>query len=279
MILTANSQTFQPDLKRIPQVLTIGIEDSAKINMLYSAHSHSDSMELSLNMGGRATYIVDGDIYDTEYGDLMVFEAGKTHERISEDSLQVFSCRLSGIQFNDYPENHLLPVGCKVKISCGGHFDEINMLFSLIYDNILRDSRDSNEVANYYLRSLLCVTHRLGIEGLQNKPLTGQMIAARCRKYIEEHYMESICLEDLADDLHVSRYYLTHIFTEQYQFSPKQYIIRCRIGRAQTLLLETALPVTDIALEVGFGNINHFHNTFKKYIGVSPNSYRKKWQA
>lgn len=37
MILTANSQTFQPDLKRIPQVLTIGIEDSAKINMLYSA--------------------------------------------------------------------------------------------------------------------------------------------------------------------------------------------------------------------------------------------------
>lgn len=91
MILTANSQTFQPDLKRIPQVLTIGIEDSAKINMLYSAHSHSDSMELSLNMGGRATYIVDGDIYDTEYGDLMVFEAGKTHERISEDSLQVLA--------------------------------------------------------------------------------------------------------------------------------------------------------------------------------------------
>jgi AraC-like DNA-binding protein len=59
-------------------------------------------------------------------------------------------------------------------------------------------------------------------------------------------------------------------------FSPLNYLINIRISEAINLLKQQDLPVTDIALDVGFYSSQHFATTFKKLTGYTPSEYRKK---
>ena len=74
-----------------------------------------------------------------------------------------------------------------------------------------------------------------------------------------------------------------------------QYVTRRRIGEAQNLLINTQLSITEIAANVGYNNSNnqeivkkidfsynnsnYFQNVFKKIVGYTPGSYRKRWQV
>lgn len=53
-----------------------------------------------------------------------------------------------------------------------------------------------------------------------------------------------------------------------------QYVIKRRIGLAQTLLISTDLSATQIATMVGYDNANYFINSFTKIIGITPIRYR-----
>lgn len=278
MILANNSQLFKPSLDSAPHLLTIGIEDSSQVNMLHCPHSHDNNMELSLTLGGSAEYIVDGKNYVAGPGDLLVFDARTTHERCHEQDIRVFSLRVTEVRFLGFLQNTLIPKGRSPCITCGEGYEEIYTLFSRIYDNILLNNSLNNELANCYLRALLVRVHQLAQENIFVEGWDNHMIAIRCKEYFDYHYAEPLSLNELADSLNISRYYLTHVFTKAYRISPKQYVIRRRIGRAQTLLWESNMSVTQIALEVGFGNVNHFHNAFKRQVGVTPGFYREKWQ-
>ena len=50
---------------------------------------------------------------------------------------------------------------------------------------------------------------------------------------------------------------------------------RRRIGEAQTLLVTTDLSITEVSARIGYDNISYFNNQFKKFTGLSPQSYRK----
>ena len=105
------------------------------------------------------------------------------------------------------------------------------------------------------------------------------LIAEQVKAYINAHYSEDLTLQDISDALHISIYYLAHVFKQQTGYSPKQYMLRRRLGEAQTLLISTDLSITDISLAVGYGNPNHFDRMFSKYIGMSPSSYRSFYLA
>ena len=81
----------------------------------------------------------------------------------------------------------------------------------------------------------------------------------------------------MAGALHVSPYYLAHVCKEATGYSPLQYVLRRRIGEAQTLLITTDLPVTRIAAQVGYDNPSHFNAQFSKAVGMSPRTFRKEY--
>ena len=60
-------------------------------------------------------------------------------------------------------------------------------------------------------------------------------------------------------------------------YSPIQYVIRRRIGLAQTWLISSDLSATQIATMVGYDNTNYFNTLFKRMVGVSPIRYRKQY--
>jgi AraC-like DNA-binding protein len=86
--------------------------------------------------------------------------------------------------------------------------------------------------------------------------------------------------EELRAFPHISGFAWLTAFSEKVKkitgFSPLNYLINIRISEAINLLKQQDLPVTDIALDVGFYSSQHFATTFKKLTGYTPSEYRKK---
>jgi len=97
--------------------------------------------------------------------------------------------------------------------------------------------------------------------------------------YIHDHYTESFTLDDLAEYVHLNKYYLIRAIRRYVGFSPKEYVIRLRMQTAADLLLNSSLPAVKIAHEVGIHDINNFNRLFKKQFDMTPAVYRKSFTS
>ena len=94
--------------------------------------------------------------------------------------------------------------------------------------------------------------------------------------YISEHYMETITIEELAEMLHFSPQYFMRFFKKYTGVTCLDYINDYRLNTAAKLLLETDKAISNIAEEVGLGNVSYFNRLFKRKYEMTPREYRKK---
>lgn len=93
-------------------------------------------------------------------------------------------------------------------------------------------------------------------------------------KYIQLNMHTAISVAELTEFLGVSQPYLFKLFKTKFQMSPKEYILKQKRNRAQTLLKETSLTITYVANSVGFQDVLSFSKFFKSKTGLSPQNYR-----
>lgn len=93
-------------------------------------------------------------------------------------------------------------------------------------------------------------------------------------KYIESHFHENISLESTANALGFSKYYLSRIFSNKIGYQFNDYINRLRINRAQKLLSETDLSISNVALDCGFESQRNFNRIFKELTFTTPTEFR-----
>lgn len=96
----------------------------------------------------------------------------------------------------------------------------------------------------------------------------------KAERYIEENLHLPIKIEELADELSISRGYLRNIFVRSRRCSPQEYLMKRRMEKAKELLLSTDISIALIASEVGYSDALGFSRMFKRYCGVSPSEYR-----
>ena len=94
-------------------------------------------------------------------------------------------------------------------------------------------------------------------------------------RYIEEHYADSIRLEDAALLVSLSPAYLSNIFKKETGENFVDYLNSYRIEHAKTKLKDSNLSVNEISYSVGFQDARYFSKLFKKYVGITPKDYRK----
>ena len=109
------------------------------------------------------------------------------------------------------------------------------------------------------------------------RPLDDRVV--RAVEYLRDHMTESITIEQLADEVHLSPSRLSHLFKDQVGLTPIQYLQKQRIERACQLLRQTALPVGQIAEALGYESPFYFSLRFKKHTGQSPRAYRQGTDA
>lgn len=106
----------------------------------------------------------------------------------------------------------------------------------------------------------------------QEDPWYGEEMEHVCA-FIEQHYPERICLDQLCRCAGLSRSTLLRAFTRAKGVTPYRYLENIRIGEAKKLLEQGVQPV-EAALWTGFSDQSHFTNYFDRFIGLSPGAYR-----
>ena len=95
--------------------------------------------------------------------------------------------------------------------------------------------------------------------------------------YLDKNYMEDLSVADVATRFNMSTSYFAHFFKENGQKSVIEYINETRILRAKNLLEKEDIPISEIALRVGFYDINYFSRKFKAITGITPTEYKKNY--
>jgi len=101
----------------------------------------------------------------------------------------------------------------------------------------------------------------------------------KAKEYIENNIGEPLNLEEVANNIFISKSYLSHLFKTCAGISFSDFVLQQRIGKAKALLLSTESTVTEIALTCGFSQANYFATAFKKNTTYTPSQYRANFPA
>ena len=104
-------------------------------------------------------------------------------------------------------------------------------------------------------------------------PECTQEIRKAC-KYMEQHFTEHICLDQICRYAGLSKSSLLRAFTRSKGVTPYRYLETIRINEAKRLLSE-GVPPAEAAISTGFSDQSHFTNYFNRFIGLAPGFYHE----
>lgn len=242
-----------------------------------AVHCHEKNLELQYICGGRGNLRIGNRLYEVQEGDLLVYNQGELHDESAdpEEGLWFYNCGVTGLNLPGRPEGELIAPETSPRIHAGETAGVVESLFKLLYAEVERDLPKNEQITHDILRVLISmILYQLPKER-QLPPREKDRLLIACKDYIDGHFMEELTVEKLAERSHMSISGFAHQFKKIFGFPPIQYIIRRRIGEAQRLLFTTDLSITEVSVRVGYDNISYFNNQFKRFAGMSPQSYRK----
>lgn len=93
-------------------------------------------------------------------------------------------------------------------------------------------------------------------------------------QYIRSHFQETLSLEKIASIVYLNPVYFSQLFKQKTGTGYKDYVIKLRMERAKELLANRNLRVTDVAKLVGYDDLRHFTQVFRKKYNITPTEYR-----
>jgi two-component system response regulator YesN len=98
------------------------------------------------------------------------------------------------------------------------------------------------------------------------------------KKIIQEQYHTNVSLRSVAQQVYLNPHYLGKVFKAGTDVSFNDYLLQIRIEQAKELLVRTDKKVYEIALAVGYGELDWFYKRFKTYVGISAGEYRSQYR-
>ena len=242
-------------------------------------HAHEEHLELQFISDGKAHIKIDGRAYDVRAGDVVVYNAGVLHdERADPDcGMSFYNFGVKNFQSPFLPTNHLLPRNVKPVLHCGAMVDTVRGLFHELYEQISQKKNQAAATCCHLTCALLLIlANQLPQENLirrNNLDVSFQ----RCKDFIDKNFAKNPSVQEMSALSNMSVSGFAHYFKKVFGLSPGQYLIRLKIGAGQKLLIGSDKSITEISMELGYDNLSHFNSQFKKYVGASPQNYRKLW--
>ena len=104
----------------------------------------------------------------------------------------------------------------------------------------------------------------------------GDAMADRLIQYLRKHYRENLTVEQIAAHFNYHAGHINRVMRRSTGTTIHNYLVRCRMDAAKTLLLSTDMTVSQVAEEVGIESEAYFCNSFKKLTGITPKEYRRR---
>lgn len=115
------------------------------------------------------------------------------------------------------------------------------------------------------------------IEPAGSRTRTGSPVryVVRMVRHIVENITEPLTAESIAEVVELHPNYATNLFTKVMSISVQKFVVRMRLIRARSLLLDGHLSIANVAFQSGFASQTQFYEHFRKAYGMTPNQMRK----
>lgn len=240
-------------------------------------HLHENVTEILFIREGKGTFIIGGKSIEGEKGDILISNCGVLHdERSSIDQpLITYVCGISNFQIKGLPPNHLIHENILPVINSDRYYSIFKDLFELIVNEVLSETPGIEETCQYILCTLVSLIILISQNRIDSIEDERRILGFKIKDYLDQNYMKEINLTEMAANLYINPFYLVHIFKKEMGISPRQYVIKRRIGEAQNMLVTSNKSFAEISKTVGYDNPNYFNMLFKKTTGISPGKFRK----
>lgn len=254
------------------------------VRILYrTPHLHRE-FEVNLILDGSVEILSQGRGYHAGTGDFFVFDPYQPHElRAREGTVLILSVQISPAFFSDYfPQMESVRFGTEIfhRAASPRHQQLYRQLLELtccycqkapFYE--LDCARDINAL----FRALLDVSAFTVVSEAERPAQRARQERVRyLAERIEGGFSEKLLLGDLAKELGVDLYYLSHFFREHFGLSFQEYLAKLRCEKARRELLLTDRSLLDISLSCGFSSPKYFQRAFQKQYGATPKEYRRQ---
>lgn len=235
-------------------------------------HMHKH-IEFFMLYAGRTTAFIDSEEYDVRAGDLCMVFPNQIHQfkTVENEKYDLFIIspdilpELESVFSQCVPESAILrakDVGSKPK----------ELLRELIKVN-----KGSGEYKNILMKGILLSFFG---EVLEKMSLTDvKSVSSHALKtvinYCSKNFSRDLSLAVLEDELHISKYYISHLFSMKLKVRFNDYINSLRISDACRRLKQTDQTITEISECVGFNTLRTFNRAFIRQVGISPSEYRR----
>lgn len=250
-------------------------------------HSH-DFPEMAFILSGCGRYRIEGRLYDIKEGDLLIFNPGVKHQSLpgpkGSAPATEFFVGFSDIQIQELPCNHFPVPGGEYILHTSGELRQklFRLCSSMEAENAVCRQGRYFMLKSYLVQMLLLVIR----EQCEPVALTGgyafesanrKYVVERIVNYFESHYNEKISLDQIAENMYLSPFYISRIFKSETGDTPIRHLINIRLEKAKELLLaEKGVSIQEVAAAVGYDDAYHFSKLFKKRYGISPSEAKRK---
>ena len=236
-------------------------------------HTHNH-MELFYIVGGRGQFLIQDQLYPVNASNLVIINPNIPHTEVSLNAqpLEYIVLGIEGVELASSDSSN-------GQFSLLDHFE--SMEISGCLRNILREMEQKSpgyeDVCQAYMEILIIRLMRNTELALPSEPqvISKNHQCAAVKRYIDQHFKETLTLEQLAEEAHMNKYYLSHAFKKEYGVSPINYMITCRVEESKYLLAETDLSLSRIAQLLGFSSLSYFSQVFRRTQGISPLEFRQ----
>ncbi len=245
----------------------------------YSPLHYHHKIELYYIVEGCVKYFINNKSFLLNQGDLIIVPKNTLHSNDYQNCLynERFLLNFDGSLY--YQE--LKPI---IKSLCEGNIIHIPKdKLSLIDDLFHKIEKENNKthtnkelMLKTYISELILLLDRYKIKAPENEQ--SDRVIQSVVDYISQNFANDLSLPHLSQAFNLSESYLSKRFKTIVGTNINEYINYIRITKAANILKQKKLPITQVAILVGFNDSNYFSAVFKKLKGITPYKYMKKYQ-
>lgn len=245
-------------------------------------HIHGD-FEIGAVLSGEALIEYKETKHVLRKGSCFLVNPFERHSFSCQDPAVILSLQVPASFFSrEYPDMSRIRFdSAKVAEGCGC----VSLISEKLF-HICRTFFEKNQWYEFQVSSEILALFHLMLCQLPSHRLTEEEADSGSRRakrmitltdYIEEHYQQKLMLGDIAGEMGLNLYYLSHFFRDAFGVSFQSYLGKVRCQHARQLLSATDLPLLDISIACGFSDPKYFNRAFLEEYAMRPAEYRKKY--
>lgn len=248
-------------------------------------HSH-DHIEIAFILSGKGRYRIDSELYCVEEGDLLIFNPGMYHQALTDGNGKPtveFFVGFTDVAFREMMPNRFDIADGPVLHTAGEFRQKLFRIASSMdaENEILRQGRYFM-LRSYLIQLILLIVREQTAplkqrKGYEFESVGKKYVVEQIINYFSDHYAEKISLDQIAENMYLSPFYISKIFKSETGNTPIHYLIDIRLEHAKELLESgDYTSIQEVAAQVGYDDAYHFSKLFKKKYDVPPSKIKRK---